>query len=281
MFIDAKNTFRKPSYLIPSSITKTQFDTELSSVLEKDEKVFFDTIYTLDSNKRNYILKNHLNTEAQNIILIFQKHKFDFKQLISQGQFSELLLYNILINIFDAVPLVHKMPITTNSQLERHGIDAIHVGKGSSDIELYVGESKAYNRKQGSFKLAVTDALYDVIKHNQNLLLELNLYNFNDNISEGLETFLSDFLKGKHKDIKINLICMVSYTKSEIGTKYSDRKIFIDETKKLIEADCKKININDFKDVDDVVLNNVIFILFPFNDMNDLIIKFQNEMGMK
>lgn len=269
---DAKQTFRRPRHIIPNSIPSNQFDSELSSKLDVNEKSKFDSLYSISSNNKSYKLNNYSLDSAKELISIFEKYKFDYKQVIIQGQFSELMLYNILINVYDAVPLVHKMSITTNPQIERHGIDAIHVAIGSSNLELYIGESKAYARKQGSFKAAVEDALHDVIVHRDNLTSELNLYAFSDNISEGLENFLTEFLKGKHKTTNINLICMISYDNHNINT-HKDRDDFILKTKQMIIDDCKNISANDFN-IDNIILEKVIFILFPINQMNELMLQY-------
>lgn len=46
--------------------------------------------------------------------------------LLVQGQFGELLLFHFIQKCMKAVPLLRKMKITTSSQHERFGADAIH-----------------------------------------------------------------------------------------------------------------------------------------------------------
>lgn len=212
--------------------------------------------------------------------MVFKRLNFDYVQIIAQGQFSELLLYNILMNFFDAVPLVHKMTLTTNPALERNGIDAIHVGVGENNLTMYIGESKAYARSQGSFKAAVMDALHDVVMHLGNLYSELNLYNFSSSISEGLEQFLADFLNGKHKDVGINLVCMVTYS-SDDQISYSNREEFIKQTKELIKKDCSALGPQGFSKVDQAHLRRTFFVLFPVRQMWELVIHFQKELGIQ
>ncbi len=75
-----------------------------------------------------------------------------FRKSNLQGQFSELLLSNLLQHYYRAAPLLRKMPITTNPETERNGADAIHVAREGDGYRLYLGEAKTYNRKQHSLK---------------------------------------------------------------------------------------------------------------------------------
>src|SRR5579863_2901488 len=70
-----------------------------------------------------------------------------FRTSSLKGQFSELLLCNLLQHYFRAAPLLRKMPITTNPQVERHGADAIHVGENAGKRILYLGEAKTFHRE--------------------------------------------------------------------------------------------------------------------------------------
>ncbi len=280
LFLDAKQTFRKPRTILPTSLTKKQFENEIGPNLTPADKVIFDSLYKVNSKSNGFRLMKHNVEDAKKLKLIFKRIEFDYTQLIAQGQFSELLLYNILMNFFDAVPLVHKMLLTTNPDLERNGIDAIHVGLNTKSLTMYVGESKAYARAQGSFKAAVTDALEDVIMHHDNLYSELNLYNFSSNISEGLEKFLSDFLNGKHKDVEMNLVCMVTYSSDEASS-YSNRDEFIRQTKQLIKKDCGTITDASFSGFEERHLKRTSFVLFPVKEMHELILYFQKELGIQ
>ena len=279
LFLDAKDTFRKPKYLVPNTIRKKVYDDSIAQNIDSDEWNVFNGLYQLNEAKTSFRLREYDVEEAQKLVLIFRKIRFDYEQSIAQGQFSELVLYNVLMNYFDAAPLIHKMSITTGSQLERNGIDAIHVRNNGNGIEMFLGESKAYDRVQGGFKEAVEESLSDVIVHHQGLISEFDLYSHSAAISEGFESFLTEYLKGKHKDVEVNLVCMVSYGVQQKLTS-KNRKGFINETIKMIEEDCKKVDKDVFSKINGGHLERVYFVLFPIREMHELIIKFQKLIGI-
>lgn len=71
----------------------------------------------------------------------------DTRDVTLQGQFGELLLFNFLQAFFNAVPLLRKMPITTSSEMERFGADAIHYNFKDGKHLFFLGEAKTYTSK--------------------------------------------------------------------------------------------------------------------------------------
>ena len=142
-----------------------------------------------------------------------------------------------------------------------------------------MGESKAYNRECGGFRDAVLDSVNDVINHYGDLRNEMKLYLFDKNIPEGLDTFFQEYLKGEHNYIKINLVCMISYNRN---IKYDQQTIdeFKEYTSKLIEEDFNTLNEQDYNDLDKINLEKIIYIVFPINNMNEIIMQFQREIGV-
>jgi len=105
----------------------------------------------------------------------FRRSKND--DLILQGQFGELLLFNFLQYFFGAVPLLRKMPITTSVGHERFGVDAIHYKKENNKNIFFLGESKAYTYgEQCQFYTAFEESLSSIITTYKNIDDEMGLY---------------------------------------------------------------------------------------------------------
>jgi hypothetical protein len=276
LFFASRNMFRKNEFEIPKSIDSEKYMEILNPKLTPEDKAIIEKVYT-QKRKKFKLVNNDLNLHSQ-VRQIFEKCNFDYKRLIAQGQFSELLLYNILMNHFKAPPLVHKMAITTNPQLERNGVDALHVGYQDDELTLFIGESKAYLRASGSFKAAIEDSTIDVIAHYEELGSELNLYLYDSNISPGLEKFISELNKGSHRNIKINLVCMVTYNKEFDIAGLSNN--FEEETREMILSDFKGLNKDFFDGINQHNLEKVHYVVFPINGLSGLVVNFQRELGL-
>lgn len=76
-----------------------------------------------------------------------QKFRKSSEHLLVQGQLGELLLFHFIQRIKQAVPLLRKMSITTSSDHERYGADAIHFKVQEDKNIIVLGEAKAYTSK--------------------------------------------------------------------------------------------------------------------------------------
>src|SRR5690606_26035084 len=70
-----------------------------------------------------------------------------FRPGYPQGQFGELLLFNLIQHYYKAVPALRKQRITTSIGHERFGADAIHYKRDGDTNVLILGESKCYESK--------------------------------------------------------------------------------------------------------------------------------------
>lgn len=84
-------------------------------------------------------------SEAAAVSQIIRKAKQKFRRgndtLLIQGQLGELLLFHFIQHIKQAVPLLRKMPITTSSEHERYGADAIHYKVDGKNNVIILGEA--------------------------------------------------------------------------------------------------------------------------------------------
>ncbi|UOE58279.1 DUF1837 domain-containing protein [Priestia filamentosa] len=198
-----------------------------------------------------------------------------------QGQFSEILLFNLLQHYFKATPLVRKMPITTNPEIERHGADAIHIGKDSNDnYILYIGEAKTYNRKKGGVKEALKDAVDDIInKHYSDHREELDLHVYEEHLPKELQEIGEGYLNGTLTEIEVHLVCIVTYDNKNFKFA-SNRKEILDGVINNIREDLEDVvRSKVFKSIPDYIKPRLNYIIFPVKDMNNLIELFAQELG--
>jgi len=210
---------------------------------------------------------------------LLRRARKKFRPSNVQGQFSELLLCNLLQHYYRAAPLVRKMPITTNPELERNGADAIHIARNGTGYRLYIGEAKTYNRKNGSFSAALSDAVKDVLKKCSTHVDELDLYTYEDFVPAELEEVARQYRAGKLPDAEVHLVCIVTYDeKTKVNGKTKQQ--MLDSTIDALRVQAKAaFESKAIKDVPAQYLPRLNFIMFPVQAMNDLIEAFKREVG--
>lgn len=211
---------------------------------------------------------------------LLDRARAKFRTSSLRGQFSELLLCNLLQHYFKAVPLLRKMPITTNPEVERHGADAIHIASIEERYQLYIGEAKTYDRKTRSLKAALVDAIKDVVqKHYPNHRTELDLYTFEDFLTPDLEGVAQSYLDGTLTDIEVQLVCIVTYDcKHEIegGCRDEILNCAISHVRREALA-ARKHPL--FRRIPAHLLPRMNYILFPVKEMDELIGLFKATLG--
>jgi len=207
------------------------------------------------------------------------KAKEKFRKSSIKGQFSELLLFLLLQHHFHAIPLLRKMPITTEPNIERNGADAFHIAMLKSKFILFLGEAKTYDREKYGLKRALTDSITSILKHYKDHRSELNLYSYEEFIPEELESVATEYLSGERDDFEVHLVCLVAFDgRLEIqGKSRSEKLNFIIETvKKTISNANKKI----FENIPEDLKPRFNYIIFPINSMQGLLDDFKNKLGI-
>lgn len=195
-----------------------------------------------------------------------------FKVNNIKGQFSELLLFNLLQHHFKAVPLVRKMPITTNPALERNGADAFHISVEGDKTVLYLGEAKTYT---SGLRKAFQDSLDSLMKTYKDYRSELNLYVYNDFINPQLKKVAKNFLAGKH-DGEIHMVALISFERPALAnhtTKADILKQIIEDVK----TEASKITVADYSPLGDFPAIRLNYVFLPFQELNTLISEFQSR----
>jgi len=212
---------------------------------------------------------------------IFQQARAYFRASDVKGQFSELLLFNFLQHYFEALPVVRKMGITTNPEVERHGSDAIHLGYDAIQGNVvFLGEAKTY---PSGFKPAFENAIKSIITAYNEHRNELQLYAYEEFLTPEVRTLMKDYLKGKI-DLPVKLVVIVSYCSGETPektTKDDCHKHYIEH----VLHECTKIKDTHYKDADGKKMNpgllaELNYILFPVNELDSLLRDFRIKMGL-
>ena len=211
--------------------------------------------------------------------LLYKRAVNKFRQSNLKGQFSELLLANLLQHYFKAVPLLRKMPITTNPELERNGADAIHISREGDTYRLFLGEAKTYGgASPGRLKPALKEAVKDILEKYRNHRTELDLYVFEDFIPSELEHLARSYLEGTLDNIEIHLVCIVTYEMHDIPSG-SNRQDILNKIMDCIRKESVGLkDAREFRDIPAQLYPRINYIIFPVQGLDDLIDSFKGQL---
>lgn len=194
--------------------------------------------------------------------------------LLIQGQMGELLLFQFIQHCMHAVPLLRKMQITTSSEHERFGADAIHYKIVNGKNIIILGEAKTYTSKY-RFDQAFEDALNSILSTYANHRKELNLYIHEDFLDKQMNLVAEEYLNNTLKPVEIELVSIITYNEVTKLKKDSEENIK-KQIEKVIE---NKYNNFDNKKIDissNPILARITYVVFPIWDLKDLAKRFQN-----
>lgn len=238
------------------------------------------------SQQKAYEVLNQLisegrsTTNAQTTLTTSTFNKFrnrDGRELFTQGQFGELLLFNFLQSFFKAVPLLRKMPISTSSEMERFGADAIHYSYEDNKHLFYLGEAKTYSSKY-QFNTAIKDAIESILKTNTNFRKELGLYVYDSFIDDSLLEIATAYKNGTLQNVEIHLVSIITYSENKTFNKNNENQIKQDIIK-AIEERGKAVERNCFSVIDEGLHPRFNYILLPVWELDKLIGDFQRLIG--
>lgn len=243
-----------------------------------------DWVYSSDKYKELKeieIAKGRSEANAFMEILSRARNKFrgnhDSDNLLVQGQMGELLLFNFIQKFMQAAPLLRKMKITTSSQHERFGADAIHFKFENDKPKIILGEAKTYTSDY-RFKAAFEDAVDSIINTYNNHRNELNLYVHEDFLDEEMNAVAEAYLNKTLDHPEIHLVSVVVYNENRsIDTTTTEDDIHKQIEQIIIERyqsfDNNKIDI-----ANNPILKRIVYILFPVWELDKLAQDFQNKI---
>lgn len=195
-----------------------------------------------------------------------------FRKGHPQGQYGELLLFNLIQHFFKAPPLLRKMSITTNPGLERHGADAIHYREDDTHKLFILGESKCYESKY-SFNKALEASVNSIIDSFENIDEELVLYQHDDFIEEELQSVAKSLKDGDIDSPRFELVCLIAYEENK-NIEAPSQEDVLSNIKSCLDYRWANVDSNLYNGKRDVVVERIHYIVFPTWSLDELLERF-------
>lgn len=261
---------------IVSSIAYSDLKPRVSDFVSELINTIIDWVYS--SKKQHDLISERYSktpSQANAYTYLYQLAKEKFRNGHSQGQFGELLLCNFLQKFFDSAPLVRKMKITTSSELERFGADAIHLGYQDNKPIFYLGEAKCYTA--GAFSSAIKNSINSIFNTFEKIDKELNLYTYDDFLTEDMESVAKKFKENKLENVRFELVCIIIYNESK-QIQSDNEKSIKDEIQKIVLDRCSNISKDFYQNYDKRILNRIHYIIFPVWELNKVLDEYEMKM---
>jgi hypothetical protein len=233
-------------------------------------------VYSRAKSKQiiNSLTEEHELEDAYN--LLTQQAKGKFRPYSVQGQFSELLLFNFLQYHFKAVPLIRKMKLTTNVELERNGADAIHLGVKEGKYVLYLGEAKTYTSSFKSALKSALDSVYDTFSNHRN---EINLYKYEDFLEPELQEIATKYINNEPLDLEVHMVCIVTFCVGTV-TLGASREATIEKFIQALKDEVAKMKETDYPDIPEAIFGRSNYIFMPIDELDKLLADFKTKLGV-
>ncbi len=195
-------------------------------------------------------------------------------KLLIQGQLGELLLFHFIQKCMKAVPLLRKMNITTSSDHERFGADAIHYKVEKEKNILVLGEAKTYTSAY-KFAEAFSDALDSIVNTYKKHRSELNLYVHEDFLDVEMNAVAEEYLNNTLGNVEIQLVSIITYNETT-QLKIENEEGIKRQIEEVIENRYKQYDKSKIDIMNNPILKRITYIVFPVWDLKDLAERFQN-----
>lgn len=196
--------------------------------------------------------------------------------ILVQGQFGELLLFHLIQRFMHATPLLRKMNITTSSQHERFGADAIHFKVEEDKNIIVLGEAKTYSSKY-RFNAAFEDALSSILNTYKTHREELNLYVHEEFLDSEMDAIAEAYLDKSLENVEIHLVSIVIYNETK-KIKLESEKEIREQIKKIIEEKYKNFDNNKIDIDNNPILGRITYIVFSIWKLDELLKEFQKQL---
>lgn len=233
--------------------------------------------WVYSSEKYKKILEKEMaerGGDIQNAIsAIEQTVRMKFRKGCPQGQYGELLLFNFIQHFFQATPLLRKMSITTNPNLERHGADAIHYLKKDDDHVFFLGESKCYKSKY-HFNTALAESVNSILNTITNIQNEINLYQHDDFIDPELQPIADGLINNSLANPIFELVCLIVYEENTNVDAPSAAEIRL-KIEDVVKERWEKTNDDLYANFHQGYINRINYIVFPSWSLESLLESFE------
>lgn len=198
----------------------------------------------------------------------------DPEKLLIQGQIGELLLFHFIQRYEKAIPLLRKMKITTSSNVERFGSDAIHYKNENENNIIILGEAKTYTSKY-KFKDAFSASISSILSSFENIHNELNLYTHEDFLDDELDNIAEKILNNSLENVRYQLVSIIVYNETD-KVEITDQEDIYQQIDEIIRERFKSYN-NDLIDIKShPILRRITYIVFPIWELEKLAKQFED-----
>jgi hypothetical protein len=204
--------------------------------------------------------------------------ELDTKNYKNRGEFGEIILHLFLRKFHETIPLISKVYFRDSNGVPAHGFDAVHIT--TSEQILWLGESKFYSDGKQGIKALLDDIKEHINKdylEDQVLVIKKNLEcNMIPQREEWIKLLNNTTkLKDIIKIINIPLLCTYPH---DLYRLYSDLKS--QDAVVYHESNVRELK-SYFNNNNDHPLKqrlNVILMLFPVRDKNELVKKLHERL---
>lgn len=196
--------------------------------------------------------------------------------LLIQGQLGELLLFHFIQKLQKAIPLLRKMKITTSSDHERYGADAIHFKYEKNKPIIILGEAKVYTSKY-KFNNAFEDAIISILNTYEHHRDEIHFYTHEDFLEDEMNTIAEQYINNQLENVEVNLVSIIVYNETlKLNGDNRDairKNIANIIAKRYSKVDKEKIDIKN-----KTILKRITYIVFPVWNLDTLANNFQKML---
>ncbi|MHB8127214.1 MAG: HamA C-terminal domain-containing protein [Desulfitobacteriaceae bacterium] len=243
----------------------------------------------LSAKERNCLVANsysELVASAKNLRLIDSE-----KDEIGKGsELAEIILYGIMKDYYNALPVVPKIFYKQNSQDNAKGADSVHIVIEENDFSIWFGEAKFYKSIEDARLSSILDSIgnslkTDKLKKENSIIRNVNdidtldiKKNLKAKIKDSLKNTKSiDYLKPKiHIPIFILHECEATNSCLEISEEYKTNIINFHKERAVsfFKKQIKKLATIVFK-YEDIRFH---LILFPIPNKNHIVNRFLEKV---
>lgn len=200
--------------------------------------------------------------------------------LLRRGEFGELILFFLLKNFSNTIPLLSKIYFKDSDGATVHGFDAVHYHEETSS--LWLGESKIYENSKNGIKSLIEDTKQHVVSDylKREFVLVGKKFKLAGSISDNKRSEILDLLnpenslQDKIKNIYLPLLCTFP---SDVFSSFNSE---CDEFLKSYTAEIRNLK-KYFDDHNDHPLKdkiNIILLLMPVKSKRDLVVELHKRL---
>ena len=239
-----------------------------------------DWVYNSEKfNELKNIAQNRGKTEAAAAEEISRRARSKFRSnrtsddILIQGQLGELLLFHFIQRLQKAIPILRKMKITTSTEHERYGADAIHFKFKNNKPIIILGEAKTYTTKY-KFNTAFEESIKSILKTYKEHRNEINLYVHEDFLTPEMDQLAEQYINNKLKNVEVHLTCIVAYNETSDINGNSEEEIK-QKINDIIKNKYSNFDKNKIDVATNTILKRITYIVFPIWKLDELAKTFQ------